>query len=51
MISAARSAMAMIVICGFTPSEEGMALQDPARPRRTALDRGLYDYDPLAVPV
>ena len=31
--------------------EEGMALQDPARPRRTALDRGLYDYDPLAVPV
>jgi salicylate hydroxylase len=31
--------------------EEGMALQDPARPRRTALDRGLHDYDPLAVPV
>ena len=31
--------------------EEGMALQDPMRPRRTALDRGLYDYDPLAVPV
>jgi salicylate hydroxylase len=31
--------------------EEGMALQDPTRPRRTALDRGLYDYDPVAAPV
>jgi salicylate hydroxylase len=31
--------------------EEGMALQDPTRPRYTALDRGLYDYDPVGVPV
>lgn len=31
--------------------EEGMALQDPTRPRFTALDRGLYDYDPVGVPV
>lgn len=31
--------------------EEGMALQDPTRRRRTALDRGLYDYDPVIVPV
>ena len=31
--------------------EEGMALQDPTRPRRTALDRGPYDYDPVAAPV
>ena len=31
--------------------EEGMALQDPTRPRRTALDRGLYDYDPVTAPV
>ena len=31
--------------------EEGRALQDPTRERRTALDRGLYDYDPVTVPV
>lgn len=31
--------------------EEGMALQDPTRPRFTALDRGLYDYDPVSEPV
>lgn len=31
--------------------EEGRALQDPNIPRRTALDRGLYDYDPVSVPV
>ncbi|MFO1081004.1 MAG: FAD-dependent monooxygenase [Reyranellaceae bacterium] len=31
--------------------EEGRALQDPSIPRRTALDRGLYDYDPATVPV
>ena len=31
--------------------EEGLALQDPNRPRRPATDRGLLDYDPVAVPV
>lgn len=31
--------------------EEGLALQDPAKKRQTALDRGLLDYDPVAVPV
>ena len=31
--------------------EEGQALQDPTRKRHTALDRGLYDYDPVTVPV
>jgi len=31
--------------------EEGQALQDPNRTRRTAHDRGLLDYDPVAVPV
>ena len=31
--------------------EEGLTLQDPSRPRRTAADRGLLDYDPVAVPV
>lgn len=31
--------------------EEGLALQDPTRKRRTAYDRGLLDYDPVAVPV
>ena len=31
--------------------EEGLALQDPARPRRPATDRGLLDYDPVAVAV
>jgi salicylate hydroxylase len=31
--------------------EEGQALQDPNRPRRPATDRGLLDYDPVAVPV
>lgn len=31
--------------------EEGLTLQDPNRPRRTAADRGLLDYDPVAVPV
>ena len=28
--------------------QEGQALQDPARPRRTAIDRGLLHYDPVA---
>jgi salicylate hydroxylase len=31
--------------------EEGRALQDPSRERRTAYARGLLDYDPVAVPV
>jgi salicylate hydroxylase len=31
--------------------EEGRALQDPNRTRRPAQDRGLLDYDPVAVPV
>jgi salicylate hydroxylase len=31
--------------------EEGLALQDPSKPRRTAYARGLLDYDPVAVPV
>ena len=31
--------------------EEGLALQDPSRTRRTAVDRGLLDYDPATVPV
>jgi salicylate hydroxylase len=31
--------------------EEGLALQDPNRTRRSALDRGLLAYDPAAVPV
>lgn len=31
--------------------EEGRALQDPNRTRRSALDRGLLAYDPVAVPV
>lgn len=31
--------------------EEGLALQDPSKARRSALDRGLLAYDPVAVPV
>ena len=31
--------------------EEGRALQDADRQRRTAYDRGLFDYDPVTVPV
>ncbi len=31
--------------------EEGLALQDPSRRRRSAAERGLLDYDPVAVPV
>jgi 2-polyprenyl-6-methoxyphenol hydroxylase-like FAD-dependent oxidoreductase len=31
--------------------EEGLALQDPNRTRRSALDRGLLAYDPVAEPV
>ncbi len=31
--------------------EEGQALQDPAKPRRTAIDRGLLHYDPVSVAV
>ena len=31
--------------------EEGLALQDPSRTRRSATERGLLDYDPVAVPV
>lgn len=31
--------------------EEGLALQDPTRPQRSAADRGLLDYDPVSVPV
>ena len=31
--------------------EEGQALQDPAKPRRTAIDRGLLDYDPVSVAI
>ena len=31
--------------------EEGLALQDPSRSRRTAVDRGLLDYDPVTGPV
>ena len=31
--------------------EEGEALQDPDKPRRTAIDRGLLDYDPVTVAV
>ncbi|MCB1397344.1 MAG: FAD-dependent monooxygenase [Rhodobacter sp.] len=31
--------------------DEGLALQDPTRKRRQAIDRGLLDYDPVAVPV
>jgi len=31
--------------------EEGQTLQDPSKRRRTAQDRGLMDYDPVAVPV
>lgn len=31
--------------------EEGRALQDETRSRRTAYDRGLFDYDPVTVPV
>jgi salicylate hydroxylase len=30
--------------------EEGLTLQDPTRPRRTAADRGLLDYDPVTAP-
>lgn len=29
--------------------EEGLALQDPGKPRRSAFDRGLLDYDPVTV--
>lgn len=28
--------------------EEGQALQDPSKPRRSAVDRGLLDYDPVS---
>lgn len=31
--------------------EEGEALQDPDKPRRTAIDRGLLSYDPVTVAV
>lgn len=31
--------------------EEGMALQDPTRPRKAAIERGLLEYDPVAVAV
>jgi len=31
--------------------EEGLALQDPSRTRRSAHDRGLLAYDPVAVPI
>lgn len=31
--------------------EEGQTLQDPSKKRRTAQDRGLFDYDPATVPV
>jgi salicylate hydroxylase len=31
--------------------EEGLALQDVKRTRRTAFDRGLLNYDPVTVPV
>ena len=31
--------------------DEGRALQDPSRPRRTAVDRDLLAYDPVSVPV
>lgn len=31
--------------------EEGQALQDPSKPRRSAVDRGLLDYDPATVAV
>ncbi|MFL5285135.1 MAG: FAD-dependent monooxygenase [Rhodopila sp.] len=31
--------------------EEGLSLQDPTRTRRTAVDRGLLDYDPVTTPV
>ena len=31
--------------------EEGQALQDPSLPRRTAIDRGLLNYDPVSVVV
>jgi salicylate hydroxylase len=31
--------------------DEGRALQDPTRVRRTAVDRGLLEYDPVTVPV
>ena len=31
--------------------EEGLTLQQPDRPRLTAADRGLLDYDPVAVPI
>ena len=31
--------------------EEGRALQDPSRPRRSAVDRGLLEYDPVSVSV
>ena len=31
--------------------EEGLTLQDETRVRRTAFDRGLLDYDPVATPV
>jgi salicylate hydroxylase len=31
--------------------EEGLNLQDPSKKRRTAQDRGLFEYDPVTVPV
>ena len=31
--------------------EEGLALQDPTLPRRSAVDRGLLDYNPASVSV
>lgn len=31
--------------------EEGLAIQDPSKERRTAYARGLLDYDPVTVPV
>ena len=31
--------------------EEGQALQDATKQRRTAIDRGLLEYDPVSVPV
>jgi salicylate hydroxylase len=31
--------------------EEGRALQDPSIPQRSAVDRGLLEYDPVTVPV
>ena len=31
--------------------EEGQALQDPSKPRRSAVDRGLLEYDPVSAAV